>query len=93
MNNDFDFEPEMEEDSVERATGRKRLVVTLVLLVAIALSFKVHWIVGYVLLITGLLFLIFYLFPLKLRRLLITLYLFFVIALLRSRSNNVTPMF
>jgi len=62
----------------------KRLIVALVLLFTIALFFKVHWIVGYVLLITGLLFLILYLPSPKWRRLLITLYLFFFITLLTS---------
>jgi hypothetical protein len=82
MNNDYDFELEAEEDVGKRPTGKKRLAVALVLLVIIALSFKVHWIAGYVLLITGLLFLIFYLPSPKWRRLGITFYLFFVITLL-----------
>jgi regulator of protease activity HflC (stomatin/prohibitin superfamily) len=79
MNDDFDLR--VEEDRGKRKTSKKRLVA-LVLLVIIALSFKLHWIAGYVLLTTGLLFLIFYLPPPRLRRLLITLYLIFVIALL-----------
>ncbi|TEU17752.1 MAG: SPFH/Band 7/PHB domain protein [Anaerolineales bacterium] len=82
MNNDYDFEPEIEEDSGKRKAIKKRLVVALVLLGIVALSFKIHWIAGYVLLITGLLFLIFYLPSPKLRRLLITLYLVFVITVL-----------
>ncbi len=59
MNDDFDLKAR--EGGRKRQMSKKRLVVALVLLVIIALSFKVHWIVGYVLLITGLLFLIFYL--------------------------------
>lgn len=80
MNEDFDLR--VEEDVGKRPPRKKRPVVALVLLVIIALSFKVHWIVGYVLLITGLLFLIFYLPGPRWRRLLITLYLVFVITLL-----------
>ncbi len=82
MNNDHDFELEVEEDSGKRKTIKRRLLVTSLLLGIVALSFKIHWIAGYVLLITGLLFLIFYLPSPKLRRLLLTLYLFFVITLL-----------
>ena len=80
MNDDFNLKAR--EGGRKRPTSKKRLVVALVLLVIIALSFLVHWIAGYVLLITGLLFLIFYLASPKLRRLLITLYLVFVITLL-----------
>lgn len=80
MSNDYEWE--LKEGGGKRQTSRKRLVVALVLLVIIALSFKIHWIAGYVLLITGLLFLIFYLPSPQWRRLLIILYLFFVTALL-----------
>ena len=80
MNDDSNLKAE--EGGGKRQRSRKRLAVTLILLAIIALSFKVHWIAGYVLLTTGLLFLIFYLPPPKLRRLLITQYLVFVIALL-----------
>jgi len=79
-----DFNPAAKEGDGERQTGEKRLVVVLALLFIMALSFKVHWIAGYVLLITGLLFLILYLPSPKWRRLLITLYLFFFITLLIS---------
>ena len=82
MNDDFDLKAE--EDGGKRPKSKKRLVVALVLLGIVALSFKVHWIAGYGLLITSLLFLIFYLPPPELRRLLITFYLFFVITLLTS---------
>lgn len=81
---DDDLGLETEEEGGKRQTGKKRLMVTLVLLIVIALSFKVHWIAGYVVLITGLLFLIFYLPAPKWRRFLITFYLFFVITLLTS---------
>ena len=70
MNDDFDLEAKGEGGKKQKS--KKRLVVALVLLVIIALSFKVHWIAGYVLLITGLLFL-FYLPSPQWRRLLITL--------------------
>ncbi|MFB0536647.1 MAG: hypothetical protein ACETWR_16890, partial [Anaerolineae bacterium] len=82
MSNYYDFELELEEDSGKRKTSKKRLAVALLLLGIVALSFKVHWIAGYVLLMTILLFLIFYLPSPKWRRLLITLYFFFVITLL-----------
>ncbi len=82
MNDDLDLKAE--EDGGTRRKSKKRLVVALVLLGIVALSFKVHWIAGYGLLITSLLFLIFYLPPPKWRRLLITFYLFFVITLLTS---------
>jgi regulator of protease activity HflC (stomatin/prohibitin superfamily) len=82
MNNDYDFELEIEEDSERGKTGKRRLIVAVILLAIVALSFKIHWIVGYVLLITGLLFLVVYLPSPKWRRLLITFYLFFVITLL-----------
>jgi len=80
MNDDFDLKAE--EDGGKRQKSKKRLVVALVLLGIVALSFKVHWIAGYGLLITSLLFLIFYLPTPKWRRLLLTFYLFFVITLL-----------
>jgi hypothetical protein len=80
MNDDFDLKAR--EGGRKRQTSKKRPVVALVVLVIIALSFEVHWIAGYVLLITGLLFLIFYVASLELRRLLIILYLVFVITLL-----------
>jgi regulator of protease activity HflC (stomatin/prohibitin superfamily) len=79
-----DFNQAAKEGDGKRQASEKRLVVVLALLFIIALSFKVHWIVGYVLLITGLLFLILYLPSPKWRRLLITLYLFFFITLLTS---------
>jgi regulator of protease activity HflC (stomatin/prohibitin superfamily) len=82
MNNDFDLKAE--EDGGKRQPSKLRPVVALVLLVIIALSFKVHWIAGYVLLITGFFFLIFHLSSPQWRRFLMTLYLFFVITLLTS---------
>jgi regulator of protease activity HflC (stomatin/prohibitin superfamily) len=82
MNDDFDLKAE--EEGEERQTSSKRLIVALVLLGIVALSFKVHWIAGYVLLVTILLFLVFYLPSPKWRRLLLTFYLFFVITLLTS---------
>ena len=90
MNNDYDFELEVEEDSERGKTGKRRLIVAVILLAIVALSFKIHWIVGYVLLITGLLFLVIYLPSPKWRRLLITFYLFFVITLL---TGTVMQMF
>jgi len=82
MNDDFDLEAKGEGGKKQKS--KKRLMVALVLLVIIALSFKVHWIAGYVLLITGLLFLIFHLPAPQWRRFLMALYLFFVITLLTS---------
>jgi regulator of protease activity HflC (stomatin/prohibitin superfamily) len=81
---DDDFDLAVVEEGREGQTSKKRLLVALVLLLIIALSFKVHWIAGYVLLIAGLLFLIFYLPSPQWRRFLMTLYLFFVITLLTS---------
>jgi len=88
MNNDYDFELEVEEDSERGKTGKRRLIVAVILLAIVALSFKIHWIVGYVLLITGLLFLVIYLPSPKWRRLLITFYLFFVITLLTGTPDS-----
>jgi regulator of protease activity HflC (stomatin/prohibitin superfamily) len=81
---DDDFDLAVVEEGGEGQTSKKRLLVALVLLLIIALSFKVHWIAGYVLLITGLFFLIFHLSSPQWRRFLMTLYLFFVITLLTS---------
>jgi regulator of protease activity HflC (stomatin/prohibitin superfamily) len=82
MNEDVDLK--VEEDVRKKTPSGKRRIAALVLLVIIALSFKVHWIAGYVLLIIGSLFLILYLSGPKWRRLLITLYLFLVVTLLTS---------